>query len=215
MGFLNKQKNTQDGLSQNKEVKYSAFFKKAGVLMTRYFDALVAVLVIIIFLLGVSFVISPKYKAIVKAEKYSQEDLEEEINNLNTYLNKLLEYKKTYQQLSDISIDRVKKVVPEDDHLEDLFARLESITKRQGVVIKMMTLTDLSDNDVDKKRGSNNSTLHKVEIALSISGVDYYGLKKILSVFENNLRLMDVQGVKFDLDAKTADFSIITYFLGE
>jgi len=213
--MFNKKKNKEK--NENKaETKYQVWLRKGEVWVTRYFDAIVAALVITIFLLGAFFVIHPKYKSIVEKEDYSQEDLEVERNNLKNYVSKLTEYKKAYQNLSDVSINRIENMIPDDDVLENFFARLEYITKRKGVLVKSISIVDLSIEEENSHRASKEKefeNLGKLKIDLSVDGIDYFGVKKLLEEFENNLRLMDVKNIKFDLNTKTAEFTIITYYL--
>jgi cbb3-type cytochrome oxidase subunit 3 len=201
---------------EGKGAKYQDLLKKIEVYVSRYFDALVAVLVIIIFLLGAFFVINPKYKSIIEEEKYSQADMESERDILNNYFSKLNEYVDIYRKLSNVSRERVEKIIPEDDFLEKFFARMETLTKRQGVVLtEMMLAYDEEDDGKKAKKPSANDkkSLKKINIQISVSGVDYDGVKRLLKAFENNLRILDVNTLEFNITEKTASFSVTTYFL--
>jgi len=213
--------------TENKEVqvddeKRKLLIKKASVFVVHYFDALVAALVLIIFVAGFFFIINPKYKAITETEQYSLEDLQSGNTKLSNYLAKLIEYKNAYQKLSDVSRERLEKVAPQDQHLENFFAQIENITKRQGVSIFSLSVSELIDAKETNPDGTVNtaavnalkdSGLGKVKIELAVNGADYMGAKRLLSVFENNLRLMDVQSVKFDTTSKKVEFVITSYFL--
>lgn len=199
--------------------KAKAILRKVEVFATRYFDALIAIFVMIVFVAGFFFVINPKYKTITETEVYSQEDLEAEKSKLSEYLSKLTEYKTAYQKLSKVSRERVEKVVPRDDYLENFFARVENITKKQGVLITSLSINNPEKDAQNKKNQQidgdvvSEKKFGEVEILLKVSGIDYSGVKRLLSVFENNLRLMDVEVVKFNTEANKAEFSITSYFL--
>lgn len=212
IGKKNKDKKIETGQKVSNE-KYQVILKKIGVFSVRYFDALVAVFVLIVFLLGFVLVINPKYKAIIQAEEYSQEDLEAERNGLSSYVRQLSEYKSLYQQLSSISKERIDKMVSEGRHKEDLFAIIESMTRKQGAILTAISIQDLSESDDDEKKKKDKDTLSEIEISLSISGLDYFSVKKMLGVLETNLMLMDVESLEFDVDSKKADLIIKTYIL--
>lgn len=194
--------------------KKKVFLRKASVFVVSYFDALVALMVLVIFVVGFFFLINPKYKSIKEAEQYSLEDLISGKSKLEDYLSKLTEYRNLYRDLSSISRERIEKTVPQDDHLENFFAQIENITKKQGIIISSLSVTEVEI--ADKKTAAATTAgeiLSKANINLLVSGVDYAGVKKLLTIFENNLRIMDVESVKFDTESKTAEFAIIAYFL--
>lgn len=204
------EKNSEEEVQDKKKV----FLRKASVFVVLYFDALVALVVLIIFVAGFFFVINPKYKSIKEAEQYSLEDLIAGKSKLEDYLSKLTEYRNLYRDLSNISRERIEKTVPQDDHLENFYAQIENITKKQGVVINSLSVTEVEVTDKKAVAAASvGEFLSKANIYLTVSGVDYSGVKKLLTIFENNLRIMDVESVKFDVESKAAEFIIIAYFL--
>ena len=222
--FEKKEAKNEEG--QVGEDKKKLFLKKASVFVVHYFDSLVAVTVLIIFVTGFFFIINPKYKTINEMEMYSIDDLEAGKTKLENYSAKLVDYRNTYRDLSEVGKERIEKVVPGNEQLENFFAQIESITKKQGVFITSMSVADEkkkekvanSGNDEGVEKETANSAESKGElgvasISLIISGVDYAGTKKLLSIFENNLRLMDVKSIKFDTSNKEVELLITAYFL--
>lgn len=208
------------------EGKKKLFLKKASVFVVLYFDALVAVTVLVIFVAGFFFIINPKYKAINEMEMYSLDDLEAGKTKLDNYSAKLVDYRNTYRDLSEVGKERIEKVVPGNEQLENFFAQIESITKKQGVFITSMSIADEkkkekatnagSEDGVEKedvKAVESKGELGVASINLIISGTDYSGVKKMLTIFENNLRLMDIKSVKFDASKKEVELLISAYFL--
>jgi hypothetical protein len=142
--------------------------------------------------------------------------MESERDVLNNYFSKLNEYVDIYRKLSNVSRERVEKIIPEDDFLEKFFARMETLTKRQGVVLTEMMLAYDEEDDGKKAKkpsDSDKKSLKKINIQISVSGVDYDGVKRLLKAFENNLRILDVNTLEFNITEKTASFSVTTYFL--
>jgi len=191
--------------------------KQISKYFVRYYEAVVAVVVLLIFVIGFIFIINPKYKKINEMENYTLIDLDTGKAKIETYLGKLEEYRDSYKNITDVSKERIDKAIPQDSHVEMLYAQIESLTKKQGVAIRSLSIVNnetITDPKV-KKEASPDSKLKlgQADISLVVSGIDYSGLKRLLVAFENNLRLMDVFSVSFKPEQKEAELVIFSYYL--
>lgn len=54
--------------------------------------------------------------------------------------------------------------------------------------------------------------LGTIEVSMTITSIDYAGLKNLLPVFENNLRLFDITNLSFSPNDKKANLTFLTYY---
>ena len=97
---------------------------------------------------------------------------------------------------------------------EDVFTDMEKLIFSRGLLLNSIEVASISSGDnPDNSSGGSVSGVGEASIKLSISGIDYEGLKKLLAIFESSMRLMDVKKVDFSPKGKTAILQISTYYL--
>lgn len=217
MLFGKKQNKKNEGEESSSLSQKDLILKQVSKFFVRYYEAIVAVLVLIVFIIGFVFIINPKYKKINEMKQYTLVDLTSGKSKIEMYLNKLVEYRDSYKNISDVSKERIDKAIPRDNHVEVLYAQIENLTKKQGVAIRSLSIIDnpVSEEAKGKKEKGEEGALKlgQANISLVVSGVDYNGLKRLLVAFENNLRLLDVFSINFKPEQKEAELIMYSYYL--
>jgi hypothetical protein len=129
-----------------------------------------------------------------------------------------------YQKIGQPELEKFRQVVPEKYPQEKLFGEIEEIVNRGGWLLSGIRIADEDEEAAaNEKNGANEEkvggpynldleNVSRVRISLSVKAIDYIGLKKLLKVLENNLRLFDVQSINFSPESKAAEIVISTYY---
>ncbi len=193
--------------------------------LLHYFKHLSVVLAIIILLFGLFYVIRPKYTTMNKAVEDDRKKKEAEIQKIKNYLDKIENLKNKFDSIPTEEVKRINQMIPSDKDPEVLFPEIESLVGNLGTVTSIEINKQDTDSggeilekllqQVSKKKSDKKKVnpLGKINIKLQISGLNYTTFKKLLSHFEENLRLMDVNSVNFSPDGKSVSLDITTYYL--
>ena len=213
-------------MKKNKEDKKNKDHHIARVLslgVYQYFNYLILFAVLLILVLGFLYVLKPKYDTITDNIQTSNDALQDEVDNLNHNLVVLDGYKNSFDGLSEIKKDRLDKFLPSDLDREVLFTQLESLIQGQGYQLNYVRISDLNAVDEAESRergGSNAKVLHSpppgigvYQVEMTISGVNYAGIKNMLSIFESSIRLYDVVEFEVISEADTIMMTIYTYYM--
>lgn len=214
-------------VKKEKKIKEPSILKeqlrKLTILVLNNFNALIIFLVIVIIICGFLFVLKPKYNSVSDTLSISKEDKEAEKKLYKNYIEKLQEYKEDYSRISETDRQKIEKMIPPKEDVEDLFGIMESLVKKQGLVLLGLEVSDAGpllknkDKDEEFEQKENVPQLMKdvvsANIKLAVSGVDYNSFKRFLWAIEDNLRLMDVQTVYFSPNEGVVNIDLMTYFL--
>lgn len=193
--------------------------------LNEYFGIFTIIVVILILVLSYQFILRPKYQAILT--KVNTNTLE--ARQLAPKYQELADYEKlatAYSQLDPLIIEKHSGLVPKEYIKEDLFAETLYLLSHNGYDVKALDVS--REGDTASSTGVNsrqNKNATKTETSktpagigvmrtwVSVAGIDYPGLKKLLGIIEHNLRLTDVQQITFDPGTKTAVLGLTTYYL--
>jgi len=101
-----------------------------------------------------------------------------------------------------------------------LFGEFEEIAEKNAWILTSVSLNypdELEEGEAapvveeGALYGSLSENTRQVEVELVLSGVDYAGLGKLLTVLETNLRLFDVKQIDFSGDSEVA-VTLVTYY---
>jgi len=208
---------------QEDKKKKKQQLKKLVVFLNNFAGLVAVVLAILIIAGGIFYLVLPKYQAISKELKSSVESKQSEIDALNSYMVKLNKYVKTYSRIDESDKEKLGRLLPEKKYdKEELFAYMERFINDRGLFLESVSLAVQDDKKRNRRRSVSSDDegqkplppqVQKVEMDMSIIGLDYRGLKKLLREFERNLRLMDVKGIGFKPGEKKATLKVVTYYL--
>ncbi len=177
------------------------------------------VLVAILLLLGFYFLlVSPQYH--IYLDTLDQlEQTNAQVKNKLTSLAKNRQIIDNYQSIDKADKAKINQILPSSPELADLYVNLQSLVeqnsfKLENLVFSRLDNSQLVKNPLAKQTVSHNqSSLKKLEVNLSLSGVNYLKMKRFFSVLESNLRLCDVES--FDFDPQSGELNVIfkTYYI--
>lgn len=174
--------------------------------------ALLALLLVVIFVVAVYFFVWPEYGVLTD----SQNKLAEEKQSLDEQNQTFLNIKKllaNYGEISDANKGKVEAMIPEVDDEPGLFTLFEAVGQKNKITISAIDISEKEAAPVLANLG-----LREVDVALNLTinpaSADPYGdFKRFLGDLENNLRLMDVVSVNYTPESSNCILNIRTYRL--
>jgi len=207
--------------NKDEEVKLADKLKqKITNLLTNYFRRIVFILVITILITGYFIFIKPKYDQMVSNAKSETDELENNYTNRQRYLTRLVHLSVAYRQISEENKAKIEALVPNNPEVEKLISGIESIALKNSLILTSLSV-EAQDNKTqpitseDKEININQSpgNIATVKISMDVAGTDYFALKNLLKTIENNLRLLDVLSVKFNVGDKKTSLGLQAYYL--
>lgn len=119
-------------------------------------------------------------------------DVQKKFDGLIAEQNRLEKNRKKYQQLGE-KLSVLEKMIPSQPDLTYLIAELEVIARKRGIFLNSVSFTELSP---ERTKLPSSQGLRVVAIDLKVQGT-YSGFKEFLRALEEEMRLMDVQEVRF------------------
>ncbi len=182
----------------------------------RFFFIIAIIIFAVIIIVGYLFLIQPKYTAIAEETKTKEDQKNQQLQDLQSYLSSLIQYREQYNKIDPADKDKIGTMIAGKFSPEDAFANMEELISTRGLILTSISVETASNSgggDSDSAAASNVSGIGRATIKLSIAGVNYEGLKQLLTVLENNLQLSDVQKIDFTPDQNIATLEINTYYL--
>lgn len=188
-------------------------------LLNNYFNLFVVVLVSFLLLMSYFLLLKPKVDETAGAifENISSHErlLQAEKNKLASLRAAVL----AYEQVDAVDLARINGILPSEYNKEVLFGEIEEIIKQNGFIPTSITL--VKEGEIDVSGASSNNTqatstilspkVGTVDINLNIAAIDYAGMKNLLSILENNLRILDVKQLTLS-NGGSASLELITYY---
>ncbi|MEK7067563.1 MAG: hypothetical protein AAB956_01030 [Patescibacteria group bacterium] len=146
------------------------------------------------------------------------------ITNLDAKIKELTQIKNSYLNLSAADIDRIKQMLPAKSEERDLITQINKIVAANGMLLKEINLEDSRTGKAASKgrgiisnaeEGAPNAISAKAEeaaVSLEVGGVSYPALKSLLTGLETNLRLIDVDAIKYSPRDESAILVIKAYY---
>ncbi|MFA4834339.1 MAG: hypothetical protein WC619_05925 [Patescibacteria group bacterium] len=212
-------------MDKGKNGKEEKIGQKINVLLTRYFKWLVVLFVLVVFILGYFLLLKPKYEEIAKLTSDGQSSKEQEYLERRGYLESLKNLVAVFQSVKLSDQEKIDYILRKKDVPEELFSQVEAIVKKNGLLLKSLKIEPIEPESKSSsqkvKRGEEKAAVSlppeigKTKATLEIMGVDYFGLKSLLTSIENNLMLMDVVNVDFVPEGNSVQLTFYTYYLKE
>ena len=183
------------------------------IIIARYFNIIIVLLVIFVLLIGLLYVIRPKYISVTRGIEKSNKDKAEQKENMDTYLKRLKNYENQYNQISDEDRERINLMLPNYGLSEVLFSDMESLIKRRGLLLSSVSIkTEDDDNPNKKAKPGLRTGIKTVEVSLSINNVSYSNMKDLLATIEHNLHSIDIRTISYDPGARQFVIDMDVYY---
>jgi hypothetical protein len=166
------------------------------------------------------FIIKPKFESTLVAIKASIDQQESFYKNQKQKLVDSQAAVVLYRKIGTDNIDKINEILPDEYAKERLFGELEDILSQKGFMLNSLQLSKEGE-DEDEPLVPRNQGLMAMPVSpnvgtiraeLSLSSIDYVGLKNLLPLLEKHLQLIDVEELNFDPAEKTAQLIIYTYY---
>lgn len=195
-----------------------------------YFNLFLAGVLILFFVLSYWFLLGPKFQATKMAIEENIVEQERIYLSEKKKLADLQTIVELYKKINPADLQKFNGVLPSSYVRERLFGELEEIVGRGGWSINSLEIIpekDLSKPAAPSTTGNGGTAasetaqalflnkakdIGQINLTLSLSGIDYAGLKSFLRLIENNLRLFDITSVDFSPTTGVATFKITTYY---
>lgn len=207
--------------------------------LNSYFHILTVIAVGAVLYIGYNYALLPKHKEVsglIKANILQKEQLyidkQKELNSLRKVVD-------VYRSLSPDNLKKFADLIPPQYQKEDLFTEVVYLVSKNGFTVDSIVVSSGNIADIPSaaeppsapgaaKRRTDTiaatstppsapviplpSGVSKMSVKLAVGGVDYAGLRKLLGIFENNLRLLDISNLDFDPASKTVKLDLQTYY---
>lgn len=189
-------------------------------LLNNYFNLFVVVLVTFLLFMSYSLLLKPKLDETTNA---ISENISSHEKLLQAERNKLLSLQEaidSYKNIDKIDLDRVNGILPNEYNKEALYGEIEEVIKQNGFIPTSITLTkegETKENNTGASASTGvtaskvSSKIGTVNISLNIASIDYAGMKNLLGILENNLRLLDIKQLSLG-DGTSANLELVTYY---
>ena len=159
------------------------------------------------------FILEPKYQEVGIGGRYDLDNLKQEFTKRQEYLKDLKTLADNYQEVNQVDIEKLKKILPEEKDIPELFVQLQALAEEHNFLLVSVSINE-SAEAVKKKTGTEGIKKLSISLNLISSGEtgDYDELKEFLTTLEHNLRLFDVNAVYFSPDSPNYTLDIFTYY---
>jgi len=221
-------------ISSHKDLNNTPQVKGSGIKKFRQIASLffihnstrvLALIALIILVVGYFWLINPKYKQVTELNIISQNKKEADYLASKKQLDELNRLISGHKNISQVDIRRIELALPAEGLPEEIFTQLEFIAKSLGLIIDSIEVEVEEEDDkkiVKKKDESDKSyefnlpsEIKRIRASLDVKGLNYIGLRNLINALENNLRLMDISSVKYDVSNESVTLELFTYYLAE
>ena len=110
------------------------------------------------------------------------------------------------------SINKIVEALPAKADLPGVFIQLESLAVKNNLLLNSVDIAN-PEAESEENAATTAAGLSKLSITISVSGGDYFALKKYLFDMENNLRIFDVKSIAYLPSEKSYNIVLTTYYL--
>lgn len=184
--------------------------------LNTYFNIII-VFVLFLFLTAAYVVaIKPKYQETMLSIQANIEQQSLLLMQLQKNLASLKVVSELYSKISTSDLEKFNGVLPNNYIKERLFGEIDEMISQSGFIVDSITIEDDSlpskVKESEEATGDNNEKVGDINLRLSVSAINYPGLKRTLRLIENNLRLFDIEEVVFSAGENSVDFVLATYY---
>lgn len=217
-------------MANKEEIKFEKP-SSALMLVNQYLWVLLLSILLVILLIGYFFILSPKIDQISQSREDTNIVVEKQAE-VDSLIQKVTDLNEKYSALEKRRANdliKLKKILPEDPQIAELFVIAERLANRRGFSLSAIDIADSTQNSVNQTEFPEG--LHAMAISLAVSREitednpladdPYDAFKVFLDDLERNLRLFDVQTVSFsgigepNATSLSFNFTLTTYFAPE
>ncbi len=200
-----------------KQASISIQVKFARFIVYNFFWILFFLFFVIVGLGGYLF-LYPKYQ-LYKLQLNSELPLlEKKLDNVNQRFIRIRSDKIDFSKIKDKQgLQKLVYILPDKKDIANLFLQFDEMARKENFkIINFSISEDFSDNNVKRVNDLSRTKLHKIRLQMSLSGIGYNNLLRLINLLESNLRLMDIESLSFipnNQGATIYSFMITTYYI--
>jgi len=195
-------------------------YNDINVWLNSYFSLIVVAILIIFIGAAYGLVLAPRFSLTKQILKTSIQNEEILYASSQKKLYTLQDIDRIYQNIKPGDLQKFNSVLPSAYVPDRLYGELGEIVTSGGWSLNSVKFASAKNKaDLVKTATSTILTntskypgLAQYDITLAVSSIDYGGLKTLLHLLENNLRLMDVTKLNFLSDKDMATIGLRTYY---
>ena len=182
-------------------IDQEAIWRLVNIYSYKFFNIIIFVLAILIFVCFYFFLLEPKYSAILSNDELNKK--RQEFTDQSYYLIEL----------------RQLKAVNNTNEKQDLFQEMQYLAVRENLTLDSLDVLPLDRSYKlenlagNTKRSPLFESVQVVKTAVVLSNVSYEGLIRAIKTIELNLRIMDINRVEYDPLNRKATIEFLTYQL--
>lgn len=209
--------------------------------LNSYFKYFLVVVIFVILLMAIIFLVKPRFEDAVIASNNILQERKTEFIKKYQELEKYKELIADFETVDSGVAYKINKMVPTGYSRDDLFSEITYFLISNDFKVKNVEVISLnenknnipSDSNINLGRRAVNSDNNNTattsdlylqhlnslpigvgawEVKASISDINYTGLKKLLSILENNLKLIDIYYLDFQPGNRSVDIEFLTYY---
>lgn len=204
--------------------------KNIYVFLNRNISILALAFSIFIFVYSYLAIIKPKYDGIVTNLQSNINAKDLEYLSKKEKVDSLKELIVFYKGTTQTNVAKIDRMLPEHYVKERLFVELGHLVVQGGFTLDYVGIereNEMTEEEREKATGQKKDDepktiiearelpkeVDRTQVSLQVSNIDYFGLKYLVSVLENNLKLVDIIDIEFDPGENITVINFWTYHL--
>jgi Tfp pilus assembly protein PilO len=110
------------------------------------------------------------------------------------------------------SIKKIVEALPAKADLPGIFIQQENLVVKNNLLLNSVDIAS-PESASEATARTAAAGLSKLSVTISVSGGDYFALKKYLADLENNLRIFDVKSIAYSPSENSYNIVLTTYYL--
>lgn len=202
---------------ENKNLKSNK--NSLNIFLNKYFNLILSFFVLVLLVVSYFLFIGPKFnstRSVIQDNISNQKSL---YAQQKKKYNSLKAIAKTYAEIPSADLQKFNTVLPSKYPQEKLFGEFEEIINKGGWILNSVQFSSADEgvspatSAASSMTGSSNERVQKITVTLSVQAIDYAGMKSLLKILENNVRLFDVIDIYFS--GESAEIILNTYYYGD
>jgi Tfp pilus assembly protein PilO len=164
--------------------------------------------VVLILVLGLAFIVKPKFDEVTSDTEGGLTYYQEELNDVQNDLVDVQKLVKLYNNLNKNEREKLFKVLPTGDQIPELMSQLEALFASEELFITGLIMTP---QEIPAGLVSNFKTL---EVQITIAAPqDYFHFKRVIEKLETNVRIMSINSMNYMIDSEELAILATAYYI--
>ena len=181
------------------------------------FSLIMIVVAILIFGLGYYFYVKPASDLAAELNNQDILALEVKLGEKQTRLFSIKNLAKSYENPSDEIILKLNEALPSNPGEIDLFVNLTELIEQSGLEVKNIAISIPKEKEIplalQQLGGTPTSKVKEVNSKLSVGGMSYTNLKRLIRNVELNSRLLRMDDLVFSSSSSSYNTELTAYYL--